>query len=43
MWKRVSKNEVIWEQVFSRDYGKTWELSWKMRFERVEEKGMVVR
>jgi hypothetical protein len=39
IWKRVSKNEVTWEQVFSRDNGKTWELSWKMRFERVDEKG----
>jgi hypothetical protein len=34
VWKRVSKNEVIWEQLFSRDKGKTWELTWKMRFER---------
>jgi hypothetical protein len=35
IWKRVSKNEVIWEQLFSRDKGKTWELTWKMRFERL--------
>jgi hypothetical protein len=35
VWKRVSKNEVIWEQLFSRDKGKTWELTWRMRFERV--------
>jgi hypothetical protein len=43
VWKRVSKNEVTWEQLFSRDNGKTWELSWKMRFERVDEKGALVR
>jgi hypothetical protein len=35
VWKRVSKNEVIWEQLFSRDKGKSWELTWRMRFERV--------
>jgi hypothetical protein len=43
VWKRVSKNEVTWEQLFSRDKGKTWELSWKMRFERVDEKGALMK
>jgi hypothetical protein len=43
VWKRVSKNEVTWEQLFSRDNGKTWELNWKMRFERVSDKAAVAR
>lgn len=43
VWKRVSKNEVTWEQLFSRDNGKTWELNWKMRFERLSEKATAAR
>lgn len=35
IWKRITKDEVHWEQEFSLDDGKTWELNWKMRFERV--------
>jgi len=35
LWRRVSKDEVIWEQASSRDDGKTWLTSWKMRFERI--------
>ncbi len=34
-WKRITKDEVHWEQQFSPDNGKTWELNWKMRFERL--------
>jgi hypothetical protein len=43
VWKRVSKNEVTWEQLFSRDNGKTWELNWKMRFERTSDKASAER
>ncbi len=35
VWKRITPNEVHWEQEFSLDDGKTWELNWKMRFERI--------
>ena len=34
VWRKVSADVVIWEQWFSRDDGKSWELNWKMRFER---------
>ncbi len=34
-WRRVSKSEVTWEQAASTDEGKTWEVNWWMRFERV--------
>ncbi len=37
LWKRVTKDEVIWEQATSKDNGKTWDVNWKMRFERVIE------
>lgn len=35
-WRRVSANEVIWEQSASVDKGKTWELNWHMTFKKVE-------
>jgi len=35
VWKRVTKDEVTWEQLFSRNDGKTWQSTWKMRFVRV--------
>jgi hypothetical protein len=38
MWRRISKNEVTWEQALSWDEGKTWKLQWFMRFEKVDEK-----
>jgi len=34
VWRRISKDEVTWEQDFSLDDGKTWETNWKMRFVR---------
>lgn len=43
MWKRVSKNEVIWEAQDSTDNGKTWLVTWKMVFQRVDEKGKLVK
>jgi hypothetical protein len=43
LWKRVSKNEVIWEQAISNDKGKTWDTNWFMRFERVDENGKLVK
>jgi hypothetical protein len=43
IWKRVNKNEVIWEQALSTDDGKTWETNWKMRFERTDENGKAVK
>jgi hypothetical protein len=38
VWKRISKNEVTWEQAASNDDGKTWDDNWLMRFERVHDK-----
>lgn len=38
IWRRISKNEVTWEQATSTDDGKTWEDNWLMRFERIVEK-----
>jgi hypothetical protein len=38
VWRRISKNEVTWEQASSMDDGKTWQDNWFMRFERVIEK-----
>lgn len=34
-WTRLSKDVVSWEQAASTDEGKTWEINWQMRFERV--------
>lgn len=34
IWKRISGNEVTWEQASSSDDGKTWDDNWFMRFER---------
>ncbi len=42
-WRRVSKNEVIWEQLTSTDDGKTWVLNWHMRFERADENGKALK
>ncbi|MGH8049852.1 MAG: hypothetical protein ACREPB_04245 [Arenimonas sp.] len=38
VWRRISENEVTWEQATSMDDGKTWEDNWFMRFERTVEK-----
>jgi hypothetical protein len=43
VWKRISKNEVTWEALDSQDGGKTWLLTWKMRFERVDESGRPIK
>jgi hypothetical protein len=43
VWRRISKNEVTWEALDSLDGGKTWVLNWKMRFERVDENGKVIK
>ena len=37
LWRRVTKDELIWEQTTSKDNGKTWDVNWKMRFERIAE------
>lgn len=34
VWRRVSADEVTWEQFFSRDHGASWLLTWHMRFLR---------
>ena len=34
-WQRISPTEVTWQQEASIDDGKTWELNWFMRFQRV--------
>ena len=33
-WKRVTRDEVTWEQAISFDDGKSWKTTWFMRFER---------
>ncbi len=43
VWKRISRNQVIWEALDSQDSGKTWKLTWHMRFERVDEAGQPVK
>ncbi len=37
VWKRISGNEVTWEQASSSDDGKTWDDNWFMRFERINQ------
>ncbi len=34
VWRRVSTDEVTWEQFLSRDHGASWALTWHMRFQR---------
>ncbi|MBL0086803.1 MAG: hypothetical protein IPP87_19125 [Ideonella sp.] len=34
VWRRLSPDEVTWEQFFSRDDGQSWQLTWHMRFVR---------
>ena len=43
VWRRIAKNEVIWEALDSQDGGITWLLTWKMRFERVDENGRTIK
>jgi hypothetical protein len=33
-WRRISLNELHWDQAFSTDEGKTWETNWTMNFRR---------
>ena len=39
VWRRISRDVVTWEQACSLDDGKTWELNWAMRFERIAGSG----
>jgi hypothetical protein len=36
IWSKITKNSAHWEQAFSPDNGKTWEVNWRMDFTRVE-------
>jgi hypothetical protein len=35
-WSKITKNSAHWEQAFSPDGGKTWEVNWRMDFTRVQ-------
>jgi hypothetical protein len=34
-WSQITANSAHWEQAFSPDGGKSWEINWKMEFTRV--------
>jgi hypothetical protein len=34
-WSRITPASARWEQAFSPDAGKTWEVNWTMEFRRV--------
>ena len=34
-WSHITANSAQWEQAYSPDGGKTWEMNWHMDFERV--------
>jgi hypothetical protein len=36
IWSKITKSACQWEQAFSEDGGKTWEINWVMNFERDE-------
>ena len=36
IWSEITVNSCRWEQAFSADGGKTWEINWIMEFERLE-------
>jgi hypothetical protein len=35
VWSEITPTSAHWEQAFSPDGGKTWEINWRMDFERV--------
>ena len=35
-WSHITKTTARWEQAFSPDGGKTWEVNWEQRLERVK-------
>lgn len=34
-WSRITPTTAHWEQAFSPDEGKTWEVNWRMEFQRM--------
>ncbi len=34
VWSKIEKDSAHWEQAFSPDEGKTWEVNWRMDFRR---------
>jgi hypothetical protein len=34
-WSKIAKDSAHWEQAFSPDKGKSWEVNWRMDFTRV--------
>jgi hypothetical protein len=34
-WSKITRSTAVWEQAFSPDGGKTWEMNWHMDFTRV--------
>ncbi|HTE65485.1 MAG TPA: DUF1579 domain-containing protein, partial [Candidatus Binatia bacterium] len=36
VWSDITRNSCRWEQAFSPDAGKTWEVNWVMESTRVE-------
>jgi hypothetical protein len=37
IWSHITSTSAKWEQAFSPDQGKTWEVNWIMEFERIRE------
>jgi hypothetical protein len=37
LWTRAGGGAAHWEQAFSVDAGRTWEVNWTMAFERTSE------
>lgn len=36
-WSAITPHSAQWEQAMSADAGHTWEMNWRMKFERAEE------